>query len=731
LLLLHLEVRPVRIEARLVVASFVLAFTHTVSSFHFYRVSILGDTNVGFMNGATDQATDAEGTGLTEPPVENANGSSTKEEKVMIEDEDEMLDDGKDNFVDVPAVGWGRQLWVALWYKNLPLFQRKPFHVIILILSGVASVLTAWPAGRDFTSDEAIYPPELTDCGTIPLDYFGNITGDFGYYEYGGNDGNDDSKVKVSLNENWRRGLPVAVMSLGPMLSAIVAYLIVHEELQLHMLGVLRGLGMPDSVYWASWYIPFASLALVNSLLAAVTAKLLPVHVFEATYLGGIFGAFFFLHLALLGASFFLAAVSGTAKRGAVWLILLMLIPLWMPYFVMNSNYFGFTAKDLAVGDSYSLGTHHGLFWLNRETQSRNMIYPDYSGYYNDDFIFNASNPNETYPPRPQFNFSVTQEETCNAPLLSKTESFRFKTDSMRSEVTPDQFFVGCYFSPGFSSGAWSPRKKTNAGLAVWWFIPYFHFNVIWGNICGYTGNRNAEFRSEHATMTAAQLAREGLPAPPNEKNGRGTTLFQQGSMLRTADVNKYVCAVPEQAFGYCEKFLSNCPAQNLSNDDFNFCSESDDQYGGYCAYAEPVEGVSLNATFAMLAALSLVYVLLAAFWGIVFVGGAGTYPFYFMCIPSYWVGSNRSQRGNRNGGNGSDVEVGPGGDTTSRGAAVRVNAVSKSYGSVQALQPVSFEMARGEVTALLGHNGAGKTSKWFSLQYKSGSSIQCLMISS
>jgi hypothetical protein len=651
---------------------------------------------------AAEEVTDAEDAGLTEPPVKTANGSSTKDAKVMNEDEEEVLDYGKDNFVDVPAVGWGRQLWVALWYKNLPLFQRKPFHVLVLILSGAASVLIAWPAGRDYTSDEAIYPPELTDCGTIPLDYFGNLTGD--YYGYGGYDDNDDSKVQVSLNEKWRRGFPVAVMCLGPMLSAIVAYLIVHEEVQLHMLGVLRGLGMPDSVYWASWYIPFASLALVNSFLAAVTAKLLPVHVFEATYLGGILGAFFFLQLALFGASFFLAAVSGTARRGAVWLILLMLIPVWMPFFVINFDYGGFTAKSLAFGNDYSLGTHHGLFWLNRETQTRNIVrnYPDYPESYNDDFfMFNASNPNETYPPY-TYTPPDLEEETCNNPLLSKAEAFRFKTDSMRSEVSPNQIFVGCYFSPGFSSGAWSPTKKTNTGLAVWWFIPYFHFNVIWGNICGYTGNRGAEFRSKHARMTAAQLARESLPAPPNATNGLGTTLFPPGSMLRKADVNKYVCAVPREEFGYCEKYLNNCPAQNLSNNEFNFCSELDS-----CPYAEPVEGVSLNATFAMLAALSLVYVLLAAFWGIVFVGGAGTYPFYFMCMPSYWVGTNRSQRGN--GGSDRDVEVGTGGETTSTGAAVRVNAVSKSYGSVHALQPVSFEMARGEVTALLGHNGAGK----------------------
>ncbi len=44
-------------------------------------------------------------------------------------------------------------------------------------------------------------------------------------------------------------------------------------------------------------------------------------------------------------------------------------------------------------------------------------------------------------------------------------------------------------------------------------------------------------------------------------------------------------------------------------------------------------------------------------------------------------------------------------------GVAVRVSAVHKSYGSVQAVAGVSFEVGRGEVFGLLGPNGAGKTT--------------------
>jgi len=44
-------------------------------------------------------------------------------------------------------------------------------------------------------------------------------------------------------------------------------------------------------------------------------------------------------------------------------------------------------------------------------------------------------------------------------------------------------------------------------------------------------------------------------------------------------------------------------------------------------------------------------------------------------------------------------------------GAAIVVEGLRKSYGSVEAVRDVSFEVAEGEVFALLGPNGAGKTS--------------------
>jgi hypothetical protein len=184
---------------------------------------------------------------------DNVEYTHSKDMAMMENDDTKDYDDGE-NGVDVDCydadamattVGWFRQLWVICWYKNIPLLMRKPVYALILMFSGVASVLLAWPAGRDPDPDDVLYPP-YTDCGTIPDDYVASLSDE------------DIKKIQLSLNENWRDGLPVAILSLGPLMFAIISYMIVHEELQLHMLGILRGLGTPDSVYWASWYLPLS-----------------------------------------------------------------------------------------------------------------------------------------------------------------------------------------------------------------------------------------------------------------------------------------------------------------------------------------------------------------------------------------------------------------------------------------------------------------------------------------
>ena len=48
---------------------------------------------------------------------------------------------------------------------------------------------------------------------------------------------------------------------------------------------------------------------------------------------------------------------------------------------------------------------------------------------------------------------------------------------------------------------------------------------------------------------------------------------------------------------------------------------------------------------------------------------------------------------------------------------ALIVQGLTKSYGSLQAVDHLSFEVENGEIFGLLGHNGAGKTT-----------SIECIL---
>src|SRR3954466_7510014 len=48
---------------------------------------------------------------------------------------------------------------------------------------------------------------------------------------------------------------------------------------------------------------------------------------------------------------------------------------------------------------------------------------------------------------------------------------------------------------------------------------------------------------------------------------------------------------------------------------------------------------------------------------------------------------------------------------TTGQGPAIQVRALERSYKELQVLRGVDFDVARGSIFALLGSNGAGKTT--------------------
>jgi hypothetical protein len=135
------------------------------------------------------------------------------------------------------------------------------------------------------------------------------------------------------------------------------------------MLGTLRALGLRESVYWTSWQIPFMFISIINALLGAITATLLDsqVHVYQNVYFGGMFGSLFFLNIALVSASLFLAACCGTSRHGAPWLVVLMFIGAWIPFIVMiSTSRIPYSAAS--INYSGLSDTPSGLFWINANT---------------------------------------------------------------------------------------------------------------------------------------------------------------------------------------------------------------------------------------------------------------------------------------------------------------------------------------------------------------------------
>lgn len=346
---------------------------------------------------------------------------------------------------ELKTVPWLRQLKCVL-RKNVLLLWRRPIMLFCMIFSSVFAVLLSWPAGQD--NDDYDLPP-LTDCGTIPYKYIREL--DLDYTEL--------YKIPYSLTDSWRDAMPVAILSLGPMVQAISAFLMVHNEMQTKMLGVLRVQGLRESAYWASWMVPFSVAALLNSFLAAITTKLVPVHVFENTYFAGIFASFFFLQVALLPASFFLASVCGTKRRVAVWLIIFMIVGAWVPKIVISGQgWIISNAYDYDINLQNPRSTpSSGLFWMNMNTtQISSSGFPDY------------------------------EEVVCDSPIMSEEQGKFFKNYTEREQVSPDEYFVGCYASAGFVSTMWNPGKF-KIGTAAYFLIPYMHFNSMWGNFAGYT----------------------------------------------------------------------------------------------------------------------------------------------------------------------------------------------------------------------------------------------------
>ncbi len=210
---------------------------------------------------------------------------------------------------------------------------------------------------------------------------------------------------------------------------------------------------------------------------------------------------------------------------------------------------------------------------------------------------------------------------------------------------------------------------------------------AAWSNIIGFTSLPGNTFTFAEATQSPEDLAQLALSNYKGGKgydpsNTNGTSLFFQGSTILLEEyydpLNMY------HDYWLQSKQLSNCP----SNETVNLCLDYATCYNpkeGYPSNGSP----SLNDRIGLLASLVVIYSILTAYVILVLPMGNGAamkfyFPFDFSC---------KRRRNNADGQDG--VEA--------------VN-VSKSYGKVEALKPFRLTMKPSQVTALLGHNGAGSS---------------------
>lgn len=313
---------------------------------------------------------------------------------------------------------------------------------------------------------------------------------------------------------------------------------------------------MRESVFWASWWVVFTLTSFANSLGAAITSKSLSsVHAFDNVFFMGIFGAFFFLNIALVGASFFLAAVCGTARGGTgTWLIVLILVAQWSVYLhqLITTQAAGSAQAAISAYD-----TPQSLFWTNMQTEN-----PLLAGV-----------------------------ENCEVPIVNKAQGDLFRTDP--SDFPEGEFFVGCYFGAGYTTSIWN--KDRSIGNAILFWFPYVHFTGAWSNFLGYTGMPNRRFGLSHASMSPEALAIASLPFPLPDDNR--STLFPQGTTLNVKmkySFSSEVTNCPPSTIleGLCP--ISSCPA---------------------VAEQSPTESPSVNGLFGYMFCLAVMYTLMAAYY--------------------------------------------------------------------------------------------------------------------
>lgn len=308
-------------------------------------------------------------------------------------------------------VSWFRQFRWCFW-KNWLLIVRRPLMLTFVVLGSLLSLTLSWVAGGKGDPDGSIYPPmtDFTDCGSVNPSFFLDL------------DYSEQEKVRITLNEEWRDGVAVAVMALGALSNATFVFIVVSSEVHAQLLGVLRALGLRDSVFWLSWYAVFAAVSVCNALLGAITAKLLPGHVYESVYFLGIFASLLFLNLALVSASLFVVALCGTSRQlCANFCILLLILAAFIPLIAQSVS----SSLPYPSSSNYFTPYPTGLFWQFSSTTSTTYEY----GF---ETLQNGTNIT-----------TITDVDSCDVPIMNEKQGKWYKTESQAMDVTIDEFFVG------------------------------------------------------------------------------------------------------------------------------------------------------------------------------------------------------------------------------------------------------------------------------------------------
>lgn len=215
-------------------------------------------------------------------------------------------------------------------------------------------------------------------------------------------------------------------MSLGPTFSGgISAFLILREELQSKRWGMLKAVN--TSVHWLSWLFSFTILGILNSIAGGLTAALLPnVHALESVNFASVFGTLLFLNVALVSASFFLAALCGTIQSTVLTIFIIIGIIVFSaaPTIRSGNSWYGYITAESSLNTYSNSDTGGGAFWLYGSTERGNREY-----------IYNVD-PNSTE--------TTTTAETltfCEVPLVSFEQSRNYKTLDERNNVPKEDIF--------------------------------------------------------------------------------------------------------------------------------------------------------------------------------------------------------------------------------------------------------------------------------------------------